>query len=1166
MNKLLSLFFLALVMTAPCWAVSSQSQVSFSSSRMTIREAFSNIEKQSGYTIAYNEAMLNVGQMVNVKSQCTVDEAMTEILAGTGTHHAYQGKIILVVENKQDGNSVYSGIIRDENGPVPGAVIVNKTNNETALSDDQGKFSIRGRSGDVLVVNMLGYKDSQFTLSSQTSNLTIGMEIDKTTLDEVVVVGYGVQKKVNMTGSVSSVNFQSLETQSRPITDASQALSSATPGLQVMQGSGAPNSESFSYNIRGTGTLNSSSPLILVDGMEQSISSVNPADIANVSVLKDAASCAIYGNRGANGVILITTKNGSSDGKIIVSYDATISYNEPLKIIHSVSDYVKYMQLMNESYENARNNPQFPQNTIDLWTNAKQHPDELAASGYPNYVAYPNTDWWNEIYKKQWMQKHSISISGKEKRSGYTMSLGYTKNPGIVRSTGYERFQGRINLYSDVTDWLRVGSRIWGHVTNHDVSYVDGNGDGFFNSLNTTKMLPCTYPYYDGKYGAPEGPEDDPQSHNPLWDAAGLTGYDKYTQLYTDWYARIKFLRHFSYDADLYYRDLRQERKSSDASIGKYSFSKDAYSTGASDPSELYTSMTYTRDKLYKLSHILNYSQTFAQTHDVSAMVGYEEQKYNYRITNANKRGLTDANVNDFNAASTPYSSTGYGTEYGARSVFGRANYAYKSKYLFEANFRYDGSSRFASGHRWGFFPSFSAGWRMSEEPWIKKNEWLSNLKLRASWGKLGNNSIGNYDWQALYSSTNYSFGQSIASGIAVTAINNLSLEWEETAVTNVGVDFGFLSDRLTGTIDVYDKHTSGILYRPDISMIFGNATAPMANIAEVKNNGVEIELGWRDRIGESFNYSVKGNFSFNKNRVSKYKGKLQRGWNDDHTEYSTNIGDVSTGSGTRVLEGHMINEWYLLNVYKGSGKYFGADGKVLPNGGPKDGMIRTENDMKWLQAMQDAGYSFQPKNNIGKNGLWYGEYIYADANGDGIYGNTYDNEFQNCSTQPKYNYGLTFTADWKGIDFSMTWGGSAGFKLYYYETGRNGSETIYGYTIGDKVANNHYFYDPENPQDPRTNITSKQPRLINLSGSQSSAGSALHLEKGDFLKLRNLTIGYTLPQTLTQKAFINRLRVFASGENLLLFTGFSGQDPEMRKTVGYSTMRQFALGVNVTF
>ncbi|MDY6384133.1 MAG: TonB-dependent receptor plug domain-containing protein, partial [Bacteroidales bacterium] len=441
MNKLLSLFFLALVMTAPCWAVSSQSQVSFSSSRMTIREAFSNIEKQSGYTIAYNEAMLNVGQMVNVKSQCTVDEAMTEILAGTGTHHAYQGKIILVVENKQDGNSVYSGIIRDENGPVPGAVIVNKTNNETALSDDQGKFSIRGRSGDVLVVNMLGYKDSQFTLSSQTSNLTIGMEIDKTTLDEVVVVGYGVQKKVNMTGSVSSVNFQSLETQSRPITDASQALSSATPGLQVMQGSGAPNSESFSYNIRGTGTLNSSSPLILVDGMEQSISSVNPADIANVSVLKDAASCAIYGNRGANGVILITTKNGSSDGKIIVSYDATISYNEPLKIIHTVSDYVKYMQLMNESYENAGNNPQFPQNTIDLWNNAKQHPDELAASGYPNYVAYPNTDWWNEIYKKQWMQKHSISISGKEKRSGYTMSLGYTKNPGIVRSTGYERFQ-----------------------------------------------------------------------------------------------------------------------------------------------------------------------------------------------------------------------------------------------------------------------------------------------------------------------------------------------------------------------------------------------------------------------------------------------------------------------------------------------------------------------------------------------------------------------------------------------------------------------------------------------------------------------------------------------------------------------------------------------------
>ncbi len=1167
MNKLLSLFFLALVMTIPCWAVSSQSQVSFSSSRMTIREAFSNIEKQSGYTIAYNEAMLNVGQMVSVKSQCTVDEAMTEILAGTGTHHAYQGKIILVVENQQDNASMVSGVVRDENGPVPGAVILNRTNNQTALSDENGHFSIRGKTGDLLVVNMLGYKDAEVTVTAQTSNLSIVLTLDKTALDEVVVVGYGVQKKVNMTGSVSSVNFETLEAKSRPITNISQALTGAAPGLQVMQNTGAPTAESFSFNIRGTGTLNSSSPLILIDGMEEpGLTFINPSDIASISVLKDAASCAIYGNRGANGVILITTKSGERVEKVHVSYDASFAYSEPLKIVHTVSDYVKYMELMNESYTNAGNAAQFPESTIELWQNAKEHPDDLAETGYPNKVAYPNTDWWDVIYKKQWSQKHNVSITGHEKKSGYTMSLGYTNNPGIIRNAGYERFQGRVNLYSDVTNWLRVGTRIWGSLTNQDHNAINDTADGFFDSLNTTKMIPCTYPYYDGKYGAPEGSEDDPQSHNPLWDAASIKGYNKLVKLYTDWYANVKFLKYFSYNFELFYNDYRREQKESDTSIGKYSFSKGAYSTGAANPSELYTRMYNARDNILKIDHILKYSQTFSEMHDVAAMFGYEVQTYHYRNSSMSKLGLTDANVDDLSAATTPYSTGGYGTEYAARSYFGRVNYSYDGKYLFEANFRYDGSSRFSPDYRWGFFPSFSAGWRITEEPWMQKFDFLSNLKLRASWGKLGNNSIGNYDWQALYTATNYSFNGVNASGIAITSINNLSLEWEETAVTNLGLDFGFFEDRFTGSIDLYDKRTSGILYRPNISMIFGNASAPLDNIAKVCNKGIELELSWKDSIGEAFHYNIKGTFAYNKNEVTKYKGKLQEGWNDDHTEYSTNIGDISTGSTTRVLEGHMINEWYLPEVYKGNGKYFDASGNVLPNGGPKDGMIRTEDDLQWVEAMKAAGYSFRPKDNIGKNGLYYGEYIYADANGDGIYGNSYDSKSQNCSTQPKYNYGLQLGANWKGFDFSMNWGGSAGFKLYYYSTGRNSSETIYGYAIPSKVANDHYFYDPSNPNDSRTNLTSKQPRIVNLSGAQSSASSTLHLEKGDFLKLRNLTFGYTLPQVWTNKIFVETLRVFFSGENLLLFTGFSGQDPEMRRTVGYSTMRQYSFGVNVTF
>lgn len=727
------------------------------------------------------------------------------------------------------------------------------------------------------------------------------------------------------------------------------------------------------------------------------------------------------------------------------------------------------------------------------------------------------------------------------------MSFGYVDNPGIIDNSGYNRYQGRINLYSDVTKWLRVGARIWGNVTNQDVLSLDLGG------LTTTKMLACTYPYYDGKYGAPENSADDPQSHNPLWDFASSTGHDKRTQLYTDWYAQIKFLKHFTYSFDYYYNDLRREKKTVDTAIGKYSFSQGAFTTGAADPATLYTYMYYTRDNTYKLNHLLNYSQSFGR-HDISVMLGYEQQHYEYRESDMSKLGLTDANVNDFNAAVTPYSTKGYGTEWTSQSYFGRVNYAFAGKYLFEANFRYDGSSRFAPSYRWGFFPSASAAWRVSEEPFMKSITALSDLKLRVSYGELGNNAIGNYDWQSIYSSANYASGSDLQSGIAITSIANNALRWESTAVANIGLDYAFLNDRLTGTVDVYNKLTSGILYTPDMFMAMGNASAPKQNIAEVTNRGIELELGWRDDIGD-LSYSIKGNFSYNKNWVSKYKGKL----NDD----KSNIGDVSTGSTTRVLEGHMINEWYLPNVYKGTGNGYAADGI---NGGPIDGMIRTETDMEWLLAMQENGYSFQPTNKVGQNTLWYGEYIYADTNNDGVYGNAGDSEFQNISTTPKYNFGLEASLNWKNLDFAMSWGGSAGFAIYYYSTGRNASTTIYGYAIPEKIANDHYFYDPSNPSDPRTNLTSKNPRLAYNSSAPSSASSSLHLEKGNFLKLRNLQIGYTLPAKLSQKFMVQRLRFYLSGENLFAITGFSGQDPEQRATVAYSTMRQYSAGVNITF
>lgn len=501
-------------------------------------KVLSEIEKQTDYLFVYNKKEVDLKRKTSVNAvNKTTAEVLSTIFNGTDIIYAIEGENIMLMRKEQNlavvpdavqQDNKITGTVLDPTGmPVIGANIMIKGTTNGTITDMDGKFSLDVPKGATLVVTYVGYTNQEISVGNQ-KKLSITLREDSEALDELVVVGYSTQKKVNLTGSVSTVSFDDKLT-SRPVTDVSQMLNGASPGLQIMQSSGEPNAESFSYNIRGVGTLNSSSPLILVDGMEQSISMVNPSDIASVSILKDAASCAIYGNRGANGVILITTKSGS-DGKISISYDGTVSYNEPFKIIHTISDYVPYMKLMNESANNLGNSDIFSQSSIDLWEAANADPNGTSASGYPNYVAYPNTDWWDEIYTKQWMQKHSISLNGKEKKTGYSMSFSYIDNPGVVKKTGYQRYMGRVNLYSDITDWLRVGTRTWGNVTDRDVS---SSGSGFFNSINTMKMLPCTYPYYDGKYGAPEGPEDDPQSHNPLWDMAVSDGHDKYTQLYT---------------------------------------------------------------------------------------------------------------------------------------------------------------------------------------------------------------------------------------------------------------------------------------------------------------------------------------------------------------------------------------------------------------------------------------------------------------------------------------------------------------------------------------------------------------------------------------------------------------------------------------------------------
>ena len=1070
-----------------------------------------------------------------------------------------------VVSATQQQRAVSGKVLDEQGDPLIGVTVKEQGTKNAAVTDMDGRFTLSLSKPDAqLTFTYIGYID---VTSRAADNMVIKMKEDRNELNEIVVVGYGTQKKVNLTGSVVSVDMAK-ETNSRPVTTVAQALQGMAAGLDILQGSGKPGAENFSVNIRGVGTMNDASPLVLVDGMEMSLSDVNPMDIESISVLKDAASCAIYGNRGANGVILVTTKSGT-DGKVSVTYTGRMSINKPSKLVRFMSNYADYMELVNEASENIGTAGKYPQSVIDQWRQAEANPNGISESGYPNYVAYPNTDWYDEIYQTKVMQEHAISLSGKDTRTRYNLGLTYLDNPGMIVRSGEQKYSVNLKLISDVTNWLQMGAQVWGTHSDRDRNNVDALSNWEF-----LKTVPGIYPYYDGKFGGIETSVEDGAAHNPLLLLNGDgDSYYKTTHAYATAFAQVKFLKDFTFKTTFGYDYYNARHKYTDGQNESYSFSRGEVVSAPAALEALSSYMYYHHYYNWKVTNTLNWNHTFAQKHDVAALVGFEEGKNSDGNTDVKKMGMIDATITDLNTLTSEEYIRGNFTGYTYRSWFGRLNYAFDSRYLVEANFRYDGSSRFSPDNRWGFFPSASAGWRISEENFAK-NSFLSvfdNLKLRASYCKLGNSSVDNYAYQSWYETGYTTMAGKKSPRFYLKNLPNMNVTWETTKTFNIGLDFTTLNGRLSGVFDYYDKQTSGILYRPTIGLTFGDKVAPLQNLAGVSNRGFEATFRWEDKIGD-VTYGVAVNGSFNKNLVTDYKGAFISGWgadpnNPDPNVYYSNLGEVSSGGTQRLVEGHMMNEFYVYPIYNGTGTYYDANGVVDPNGGPRDGMIRTPEDLKWAQDMVAAGYSFEPQHAVTPNAIWYGEYIYADTNGDKVYGGSHDQKFMGESNVPKFTFGFQAHAEWKGIDVSMNWGGATGFSTYWREIGQNSSNVVFGLSIPQWIADDHYYYDPNNPNDPRTNITSKNPRMSLENPSMSDAlDNTFHLYSCDYLKLRNLTIGYTLPRNISRKIYAENLRVYFSGENLFTITSFPGLDPEMRSGEGYATMRQLSFGLNVTF
>ncbi len=1059
--------------------------------------------------------------------------------------------------------NIVKGTVRDEAGlPLPGASVVIPGTGNGVVTDLDGRYEIKAAQGETLEFSFMGYVTKSLKVSGE--SLDISLDPDSSLLEEVVVVGYGTQKRVNVTGAVATVDYSKIA-DSRPATTTESMLAGASAGLYVTQTSGMPGAEEMVLRIRGVGTLNNSAPLVIVDGFEGTINNVNPQDIASVSVLKDAASCAIYGNRGANGVVLITTKE-AKEGRFSIEYTGMAAYQEPEHYFSVISNYADYMEFINESAWQVDKSQPFSQTMIDLWREKEKDPNGISDSGYPNYVAYPNTDWMKAMFQPGIYQKHSLSASGSTKQTKFLISAMWMDNPGVIANTENKRISFRTNVSSKLNNWLEVGARLFGYRNDRQLSDVTGS------MTLLSRGVPGIYPYYDGKYGWMENPEQSSESRNNLYFFYRYKGNVTSHYISATPYINVYLPFGIKYNASFGYTLTESLKKQHPTTGDAYSFSRDTWAYFYDDLSKL--KLTYTQDHTSRWTFQTNFSwnKEFGK-HELGAMTGFEAYEVNQQSFDASKTGFENDVLDEMDNVLNPTGIGGSQSSWAAASFFGRLTYAYASKYLAEVNLRYDGSSRFAARSRWGLFPSFSLGWRVSEEDWMKGSG-VDNLKLRASWGRLGNNSIGNYDYLSTYASGyTYPFGGKLSAG-SVASLSNDLLRWETTTSLDFGLEFATFRNRLTFEADWYRRVTDDILYKAPVFATIGNKGAPWQNLCQVMNHGLELTLGWSDTVN-GFHYGVSGNFTRNWNQVSKYNGPLEAGWVTDVNgirTYQTNIGDVSTvvDAARRTIEGRLINEYFVANVYNGDGSYFFSDGSVNPAGGPTDGMIRTPEDMAWLEAMVKAGNTFLPNKTIGKKGIWYGDYIYSDVNGDGIFGDANDYTFQGVAQTPKFFYGFNLEASWKGIDVSARFAGAGGGARYWRYVGYNAYSTDAKFTLPKKIAYDHYFYDPETPDDPRTNIVSKNGRLtMNYGSEQNGANiySNLFLYKTDYLKLKNVTLGYTFPKKLINKIGISNLRIFLTGDNLFTFTDYPGVDPEFTDNMNYyANLRQYTLGVNIKF
>lgn len=1153
--KLTTFFLLVCILSVAAKGYSQQARFDLSLKNASIQELFLEIEKQSEFNFFYKDDQIDLNRKVSIEANNSlIGEILTDALAHAEVSYTVVDKVIVITPKEvRQGIQITGSVKSASTGEdLLGVSISIKGTVTGVITNASGSYSISVDNSDaILVFSYVGYITQEVAVGNQTT-VEVVLQEDVFGLEEVVVVGYGTQKKINLTGAVDVISGDEIF-ENRSAENVGQVLQGVSPNLNIsLSNEGGEPGAGNNWNIRGIGSLEGNdAPLILVDGVEMDVNTLDPSSIENVSVLKDAASSAIYGSRAPFGVILITTRQGKKGSGFKVNYNNNFGFASPLRLPHFVSSE-EFATAFNQAGDNSNLLHTFSDEQMDRirqheeGTYLPQHDTANTAGSIwsGRWQGNANIDWMDEYYKKNSpRQKHTLSLEGGSERTQYFVSTGYFMNDGLynVGYDSYDRFNLLSNVTSQVTDWMRLDFKtkfsqeqsdypVGEFGPEPDEGPSEARGETF---LEMKSFWPTTPKYNWGV---------DPNDHvlaisNPIYrslEGAGrseTTSNDSWITIGTvlepvkGWETNVFFNYNYFMLRDSH-NEIPVPVHMPSGEIGNIGSRGNVYR------------IRYDNSSYINFNARTSYERSI-QDHYFKAMVGYEQESKFYGGLGAVGREVITPEVPAISTSLGEQTVDDHMSHWATEALFGRINYNYKGKYLFEANGRYNGSSRFEEDSRWGFFPSFSAGYNISKENfWTPIENIVNTLKLRGSYGSLGNQNVANYlylDIISIATDLEYILGNERPN--YVTGAPNIvssNLTWETVTTLNIGIDAGFLNNRLWMTFDWFNRTTTE-MFGPSIDLpgVLG-ASVPEENNATLETKGWEGTLNWKDRISSDLNYNIRVSLGDSKTTVLEY-----------------------------LNEEGLIDNWYVGKEY---GEIWGYT---------SDGLIQAEGE-----EMPDQSYFFP---------FWYpGDMKYKDLNGDNIINDgarTLSDQGDLSvigNSSPRYNIGIAASLTWKNIDFNMFWQGILKHTYYPYYSGGYSSSASDFWGIVGSIGHSGIFKGPAldywRPADetnilgPNTDAYFPKPYATAENG-KSRQTQTDYLLNAAYLRLKSIQLGYTLPQEWTKKVHIQRLRVFVSGENLLTFTSLpEALDPE-RLHVGYYGLGQtyplskiFAFGLNLTF